>query len=64
VVVEVIFAIPGLGRLMYQAVTNADVPLIQAGILATVTLAIVINTITDIAYAALNPAVVVGEARG
>lgn len=64
VVVEVIFAIPGLGRLMYQAVINADVPLIQAGVLATVTLAILINTATDIAYAALNPAVVVGESRG
>jgi peptide/nickel transport system permease protein len=49
---------------MYQAVINADVPLIQAGVLATVTLAILINTVTDIAYAALNPAVVVGESRG
>lgn len=64
VVVEVIFAIPGLGRLMYQAVINADIPLIQGGVLATVTLAILINTVTDIAYAALNPAVVVGESRG
>lgn len=64
VVIEVIFAIPGLGRLMYEAVINADVPLIQAGVLATVTLAILINTFTDIAYAVLNPAVVVGESRG
>jgi peptide/nickel transport system permease protein len=64
VVVEVIFAIPGLGRLMYEAVTNADVPVIQGGVVATVTLAIVINTLTDIGYALLNPAVVVGESRG
>ena len=64
VVVEVIFAIPGLGRLMYEAVVNADVPVIQGGVVATVTLAIVINTLTDIGYAFLNPAVVVGESRG
>lgn len=64
VVVEVIFAIPGLGRLMYEAVTNADVPLIQAGVLATVALAVIINTLTDIGYALLNPAVLVGDSRG
>jgi peptide/nickel transport system permease protein len=64
VVVEVIFAIPGLGRLMYEAVVNADVPVIQGGVVATVTLAIVINTLTDIGYAVLNPAVVVGDSRG
>ncbi|MGO4757848.1 ABC transporter permease, partial [Streptomyces sp. 2MCAF27] len=32
VVVEVIFAIPGMGRLVYSAVVNHDVPLIQGGI--------------------------------
>lgn len=64
VVVEVIFAIPGLGRIMYEAVVNADVPVIQGGVVAAVTLAIVINTLTDIGYAVLNPAVVVGESHG
>lgn len=64
VIVEVIFAIPGLGRLMYEAVINADIPVIQAGVIATVTLAILINMATDIGYAVLNPAVVVGESRG
>jgi ABC-type dipeptide/oligopeptide/nickel transport system permease component len=49
---------------MYEAVVNADVPVIQGGVVATVTLAIVINTLTDIGYAFLNPAVVVGESRG
>jgi peptide/nickel transport system permease protein len=64
VVIEVIFAIPGLGRVMYEAVVNADMPVLQAGILATVGLAIVINTLTDIGYAVLNPAILVGEGRG
>jgi peptide/nickel transport system permease protein len=64
VVIEVIFSIPGLGRVMYQAVVNADMPVLQAGILATVALAIVINTLTDIGYAVLNPAILVGGRRG
>lgn len=64
VVVEVIFSIPGLGRLMYSAVVNTDIPVLQAGVIVTVSLAVVINTVTDIGYAILNPAVVVGEARG
>lgn len=63
VIVEVIFAIPGLGRVMYQAVINADVPVMQAGVVATVTLAVVINTLTDILYAFLNPAVTVGASH-
>ncbi|MFD8377417.1 ABC transporter permease [Streptomyces sp. NPDC059679] len=57
VVVEVIFAIPGMGRLVYSAVVNHDVPLIQGGILCTVALAVLITTVTDLLYALINPAV-------
>ncbi|MDT0541735.1 MULTISPECIES: ABC transporter permease [Streptomyces] len=57
VVVEVIFAIPGMGRLVYNAVVNHDVPLIQGGILCTVALAVLITTATDLLYALINPAV-------
>ncbi|MER7786783.1 ABC transporter permease [Streptomyces sp. NPDC097640] len=57
VVVEVIFAIPGMGRLVYNAVVNHDVPLIQGGILCTVALAVLITTVTDLLYATVNPAV-------
>lgn len=64
VVIEVIFNIPGLGRVMYDAVVNADMPILQAGVIATVGLAVVINTLTDIGYALLNPAIVVGESNG
>ncbi|MEW5991063.1 MAG: ABC transporter permease [Chloroflexota bacterium] len=64
VVIEVIFNIPGLGRVMYDAVVNADMPVLQAGVIATVGLAIVVNTLTDIGYAILNPAILVGESNG
>ena len=56
VVVEVIFAIPGMGRLVYTAVVNHDLPLLQAGVVCIVALAVAINTVADLLYLALNPA--------
>ena len=56
VVVEVIFAIPGMGRLIYNAVINNDLPLLQAGIVCIVALAVLINTLADLVYLAFNPA--------
>jgi peptide/nickel transport system permease protein len=64
VIVEVVFSIPGIGRLMWDAVVNADVPVIQGGVIAIVTMAVLINMLTDIGYAVLNPAVLVGERHG
>lgn len=55
VVIEVIFAIPGMGRLMYEAVLDRDVPLLQAGMVCIVGLAVLINTATDLLYLAVNP---------
>ena len=57
VVVEVIFSIPGMGRLMYESVVNNDVPAIQASIVCLVALAVLITTLTDIGYRFINPAV-------
>jgi peptide/nickel transport system permease protein len=57
VVVEVIFSIPGMGRLLYSAVINHDIPLIQGGILSIVALAVLLTTATDLLYALINPAV-------
>jgi peptide/nickel transport system permease protein len=56
-VVEVIFAIPGMGRLMYESVVNKDMPMLQAAFVAIVTLAVAINTLADIVYAMLDPRV-------
>ncbi len=55
VVLEVIFAIPGMGRLMFEAVVDKDLPLLQAGLICIVGLAVLINTATDLLYLAINP---------
>lgn len=57
VVIEVIFAVPGMGRLVYSAIVNGDLPVLQAGLVAIVTFAVLINTLTDLAYTVLNPVV-------
>lgn len=55
VVIEVIFAVPGMGRLFYEAVINKDIPLLQGGFVAIVALAITINTLADVLYIVINP---------
>ena len=57
VVIEVIFNIPGMGRLIYTSVLNNDVPVIQGGLMWILILAVVINTVTDLLYGVLNPAI-------
>lgn len=57
VVVEVIFGIPGMGRLIYEAVVNKDMPVLQGGFICIVGLAIVINMLADLSFALLNPAI-------
>jgi peptide/nickel transport system permease protein len=57
VVVEVIFTVPGMGRLLYESVVNNDIPAIQAGIVSLVGLAVVITTLTDVIYTWINPTV-------
>lgn len=57
VIVEVIFAVPGIGRVMYDAVLASDLPVIQAGVVLITGLAVIINTLTDLGYIVLNPAI-------
>jgi len=64
VIVEVIFAVPGIGRVMYNAVIANDLPVVQAGVVFITGLAIVINTLTDLGYIVLNPAIRLGQQGG
>lgn len=57
VIVEVIFAIPGMGRLLYDAVINSDIPLAQGGVVLVVGLAVAITTLADFLHRILSPKV-------
>lgn len=55
VVVEAVFAWPGIGLLLIQAIQRRDLPLIEATVLVVALLVIVVNMLVDFAYAYLNP---------
>ena len=57
VVVETIFAWPGIGRAIFEAIVSRDFPLIQAGVLVLAVFAVVINLLVDLMYRLLNPRV-------
>jgi peptide/nickel transport system permease protein len=55
IITETIFSWPGIGRMTIQAIQQRNYPLVQGAILFISANYIFINTITDIAYAWLNP---------
>ena len=54
-VVEVVFAWPGLGRLLFDGIVFRDFPVIQTVVLLSAGLVILVNLFVDIAYAYLDP---------
>ena len=55
VVVEVVFAWPGIGRLMLQGIKQRDFPVVQATVLTSAFLYVVIALVVDILYVYVNP---------
>jgi peptide/nickel transport system permease protein len=56
-VVERVFALPGLGTLMLDAIFNRDFAVVQGVTLAFAVMVVVVNLLTDVAHAALDPRV-------
>lgn len=54
-VVEVIFAWPGLGRTVVEAVFSRDFPVVQAGVLFTAILFVLSSMLVDLAYGVIDP---------
>ncbi len=55
VVTETVFAWPGLGRVMVQAINARDFPLIQAAVFLTAVAVVVVNLAADLLYGVLDP---------
>jgi ABC-type dipeptide/oligopeptide/nickel transport system permease component len=55
VIIEVIFSVPGLGRLLIDAVLRRDFPMIQSIVVLIIVFVLVLNMILDLLYAWLNP---------
>lgn len=63
VVIEQLFAYPGLGRLAFKALVNRDAPLIQGAVLTIATVFMLSNLVVDLLYAVLDPRVGAGGAE-
>ena len=55
VVTETVFALPGMGRLIIQAIGNRDYPVVQAGVFLIAIAFVGVNLVVDLLYAALDP---------
>ena len=64
IIVESVFAWPGLGTLMLTSIGNRDYVVVQAGLLILVLIFIVVNLLTDISYGFLDPRIRLSGARG
>ncbi len=61
VIVESVFAIPGMGQLMVQAVFSRDYPVIMGNLVIVSTLTLVANLLADISYGLVDPRIRVGR---
>jgi ABC-type dipeptide/oligopeptide/nickel transport system permease component len=55
VIVESVFALPGVGMLMVNAIFNRDYPVVQGGMLVIAILFVLVNLLTDLVYGLVNP---------
>jgi peptide/nickel transport system permease protein len=63
VVTETIFAWPGMGKLLLEAIQRLDRPVIVAYVMVVVVLFVVINLVVDVLYSLLDPRVRLTEAK-
>jgi peptide/nickel transport system permease protein len=57
VIVEQIFALPGIGQMAVQATSAGDIPIVMGLVIVTALIVVIVNLIIDLAQAALNPKV-------
>jgi len=60
VVIEVVFALPGIGQTIVNATVNHDIPVIQGAVLYFTAIVLIVNLITDVLYVWVDPRVRVG----
>ena len=63
VLVEAVFAMPGIGTLALQAIQSRDYPVVQTITLITAGIVVAVNVLVDVSYGYLDPRLRVGRAR-
>jgi len=55
IIVEVVFAWPGIGRLVYEAISERDYPLIEGLVVFAGLVYVIVNIVVDASYALIDP---------
>lgn len=55
IVIESVFSLPGLGRLVFQAITQRDLVVVKNMVVLLAALVVIVNFLVDLAYAAIDP---------
>ena len=63
-IVETVFAIPGMGQLMVQSVFQRDYPVIMGNLVIVSVLTLAANLVADLAYGMVHPRIRLAARRG
>ncbi|MCL2254971.1 MAG: ABC transporter permease, partial [Lachnospiraceae bacterium] len=63
IIIEKVFGIPGLGRILINSISNRDYPVVMAIITLITFMVLVVNIIVDLVYGLIDPRIRVGEYR-
>jgi len=63
VLVEVTFALPGLGSLLVESVRTLDIPMVQALTILIATIVVLVNLVADLVYVAIDPRISFEKAK-
>jgi peptide/nickel transport system permease protein len=63
VIIETVFAIPGMGQLMVQSVFARDYPVVMGNLVIVATLTLFANLVADVTYAVVDPRIRMGRRR-
>jgi len=61
IVVETVFAWPGVGRLFYEGIAFRDFPVVQASVILSGGMIVAVNLIVDVLYAWIDPRIRLGR---
>jgi peptide/nickel transport system permease protein len=61
IVIENVFYLPGLGRLIFQSISNRDLIVIRNCVMLLATMVVIVNFVVDVLYAAIDPRIKASE---
>ena len=64
IIIEQVFSIPGLGRILLTSISNRDYPVVMAVIVCIAVLVLVVNMAVDLIYGLIDPRITAEQGEG